>query len=105
MKKKNMNYLNFKIQNQIFSPLHCATNENEATNYPTKTVNSLDVPGLTTEVWIPVIMTSNQPKLCDGTRLTVRKCMGNGISMVLTNSSPCIHHDDQQITTPILECL
>ncbi|XP_037948346.1 ATP-dependent DNA helicase pfh1-like [Teleopsis dalmanni] len=51
-KNKDVNDLSFVIQNQIVGTLHtfksidCVTNEEEATNYPTEFLNSLDVPGL-----------------------------------------------------------
>ncbi|VVC34027.1 DNA helicase Pif1-like [Cinara cedri] len=51
-KNTDVDDLNFVIQNQIVGTLHsfksndCLTNEGEATNYPTKLLNFLDVPGL-----------------------------------------------------------
>ncbi|XP_050340316.1 uncharacterized protein LOC126766608, partial [Bactrocera neohumeralis] len=91
-KNKDVDHLNFKIQNQIVGTLHsfksidCVTNEDEATNYPTEFLNSLDVPGLPPhnlqlKVGSVVIMLRNlnQPKLCNGTRLAVTKLMANVI--------------------------
>nr|XP_026483830.1 uncharacterized protein LOC113391917 [Vanessa tameamea] len=52
LNRKTVNDLNFIIQNQIVGTLHsfksidCVTNVDEATNYPTEFLNSLDVTGL-----------------------------------------------------------
>lgn len=91
-KNKDVDHLNCIIQNQIVGLLHsfksidCVTNEDEATNYPTEFLNSLDVPGLPPhnlqlKVGSVVIMLRNlnQPKLCNGTRLAVTKLMSNVI--------------------------
>ena len=91
-KNKDVNDLNFIIQNQIVGTLHsfksidCVTNEDEAINYPTEFLNSLDVPGLPPhnlqlKAGSVVIMLRNlnQPKLCNGTRLVIRKLMSNVI--------------------------
>ena len=51
-KNKDVDDLNFLIQNQIVSTLHSFksidwfANEDEVTNYPSEFLNSLDVPGL-----------------------------------------------------------
>ncbi|XP_068618716.1 ATP-dependent DNA helicase PIF1-like [Battus philenor] len=91
-KNKDVDSLNFIVQNQIvgtlysFKSIDCVTNAEEATNYPTEFLNSLDVPdlpphNLQLEVGSVVIMTRNlnQPKLCNGTRLVIRKLMSNVI--------------------------
>lgn len=91
-KNKDVDHLNCTIQKQIVGSLHsfksidCVTNEDEATNYPTEFLNSLDVPGLPPhnlqlKVGSVVIMLRNlnQPKLCNGTRLVVTKLMNNVI--------------------------
>ncbi|XP_043259365.1 uncharacterized protein LOC122403185 [Colletes gigas] len=89
-KNKDVNEINFKIQNQIGGPMHsfksvdCVVNEDEATNYPTEFLNSLDLPGvpqhiLHLKVGSVVIMLRNlqPPKLCNGTRLIVKQIMNN----------------------------
>ncbi|CAB3236789.1 unnamed protein product [Arctia plantaginis] len=51
-KNKDVDDLNYIIQNKIIETMHsfksidCVTNEDEATNYPIEFLNSLDVPGL-----------------------------------------------------------
>ncbi|XP_057664461.1 uncharacterized protein LOC130898886 [Diorhabda carinulata] len=51
-KNKDVDDLNYIIQNKIIGIMHsfksidCVTNEDEATNYPIELLNSLDVPGL-----------------------------------------------------------
>ncbi|XP_037931573.1 ATP-dependent DNA helicase PIF1-like [Teleopsis dalmanni] len=93
---KDLNDLNFVIQNQIVGTLHtfksidCVTNEEEATNYPTEFLNSLDVPGLPPhnlqlKIGSVVIMLRNlnQPKLCNGTRLVITKLMANVIHAMI----------------------
>lgn len=50
-KNKDVDDLNYIIQNKIIGTMHsfksidCVTNEDEATNYPIEFLNSLDVPG------------------------------------------------------------
>ncbi|KAF2895043.1 hypothetical protein ILUMI_11133, partial [Ignelater luminosus] len=81
-KNKDVDDLNYIIQNEIIATIHsfksidCVTNEDEATNYPIEFLNSLDVPGLPPhklrlKVGSVVIMLRNinQPKLWNGTRL------------------------------------
>jgi ATP-dependent DNA helicase PIF1 len=91
-KNKDVDDLNVGIQNQIpgllqlFKSVDKVVNEDEATNYPTEFLNSLDLPGLpphnlVLKVGSVVIMLRNlnQPKLCNGTRLVIRKLMANVI--------------------------
>ncbi|XP_055614537.1 uncharacterized protein LOC129760881, partial [Uranotaenia lowii] len=79
-KNKDVDELNFIIQNTVPGELHsyksvdCMTNPEEATNYPTEFLNSLDLPGmpphyLRIKVGSVIIMLRNlnQPKLCNGT--------------------------------------
>ncbi|XP_017473960.1 PREDICTED: ATP-dependent DNA helicase PIF1-like [Rhagoletis zephyria] len=91
-KNNDVDHLNITIQKQIIGPLHSfksidgVTNEDEATNYPTDFLNSLDLPGLPPhylqlKVGSVIIMLRNlnQPRLCNGTRLLVRKLIDNVI--------------------------
>ena len=91
-KNKDVDDLNYIIQNEIIGTLHsfkfsdCITNEDEATNYPIEVLNSLYVPGLRPhslriKVGSVVIMLKNinQPKLCNGKRLVISKIRNNVI--------------------------
>ncbi|KAF2885970.1 hypothetical protein ILUMI_20203, partial [Ignelater luminosus] len=95
-KNKDVDDLNYIIQNEIIGTMHsfksidCVTNEDEATNYPIEFLNSLDVPGLPPhnlrlKVGSVVIMLRNinQAKLCNGTRLVVSKLMNNVIYVTI----------------------
>ncbi|XP_037943142.1 uncharacterized protein LOC119675992 [Teleopsis dalmanni] len=95
-KNKDVNDLNFVIQNQIVGTLHtfksidCVTNEEEASNYPTEFLNSLDVPGLPPHNLqlkigsVDIMLRNlNQPKLCNGTRLVITKLMANVIHAMI----------------------
>lgn len=85
-KNKDVYHLNCRIQIQTYVnciPLNI-TNEDEATNYSTEFLNSLDVPylpphSLQLNVGSVVIMLCkrNQPKLCNGTRLMCNKLIRN----------------------------
>ncbi|XP_037930726.1 uncharacterized protein LOC119665571 [Teleopsis dalmanni] len=94
-KNKDVNDLNFVIQNQIVGTLHtfksidCVTNEEEATNYPTEFLNSLE-PGLPPHNLqlkngsvVIMLRNLNQPKLCNGTRLVITKLIANVIHAMI----------------------
>ncbi len=62
----------------------------EAVNYPTESLNSLDLPGipphiLQLKIAMPIIMfrNINQPKPCNSTRLAVKKLMSNIIEATI----------------------
>ncbi|XP_037944204.1 ATP-dependent DNA helicase PIF1-like [Teleopsis dalmanni] len=97
-KNKDVNDLNFVIQNQIVGTLHtfksidCVTNEEEASNYSTEFLKSLDVPGfpphnLHLKIGSVDIMLRNlnQPKLCNGMRLVITKLMAYVIHAMILN--------------------
>ncbi|XP_073815917.1 uncharacterized protein [Musca autumnalis] len=95
-KNKDVDSLNLIIQSQIAGQLHAyksvdsVPDQNEATNYPTEFLNSIDIPGtpphnLQLKVGSVIIMLRNlnPPKLCNGTRLSVKNLMNNVIQATI----------------------
>ncbi|XP_060880216.1 ATP-dependent DNA helicase pif1-like [Metopolophium dirhodum] len=95
-KNKDVNCWNCIIQSKIagelrsYKSVDSVTVENEAINYPTEFLNSLDVPGtpqhnLQLKVGSIIIMLRNlnHPKLCNGTRLSVKKLLNNLIQATI----------------------
>lgn len=95
-KNKDVNDLNASILQEIdeqffaYKSIDTITNEDDVVNYPTEFLNSLDLPGLpphylALKVGAPIIMLRNinQPKLCNGTRLAVKKLMNNLIEATI----------------------
>ncbi|KAF0701557.1 Uncharacterized protein FWK35_00026819, partial [Aphis craccivora] len=93
---KDVDSLNFTIQSKIagelrsYKSVDSTTDENEADNYSTEFLNSFDVPGtppynLQLKVGSITIMLRNlnPPKLCNGTRLSVKKLMNNVIQSTI----------------------
>ncbi|XP_073955775.1 uncharacterized protein isoform X1 [Choristoneura fumiferana] len=91
-KNKDVDDLNATIQNFLpgelftYKSVDTATNQDDVVNYPTEFLNSLELPGLPPhnlqlKVGSVVIMLRNinQPRLCNGTRLAVKKLMNNVI--------------------------
>ncbi|XP_049823424.1 uncharacterized protein LOC126265582 isoform X2 [Aethina tumida] len=91
-KNIDVNELNFKIQEQItgesriYKSVDSATNQDVVVNYPPEFLNSLDLPGLPPrnlqlKVGSVIIMLRNinQPRLCNGTRLAIKKLLNNVI--------------------------
>ena len=85
-KNIDVNELNLKIQEQItgesriYKSVDSATNQDDVVNYPPEFLNSLDLPGLPPhnlqlKVGSVIIMLRNinQPRLCNGTRLAIKK--------------------------------
>ena len=67
-------------------------NQDEVVNYATEFLNSLDLPGLsphilTLKIDVPIILLRNvnPPRLCNGTRLSVKKMMNNIIEATILN--------------------
>ncbi|KAK9872125.1 hypothetical protein WA026_016177 [Henosepilachna vigintioctopunctata] len=91
-KNKDVEDLNATIQNFLpgqlvsFKSVDTVMNQDDVVNYPTEFLNSLELPGLPShnlqlKVGSVVIMLRNinQPRLCNGTRLAVKKLMNNVI--------------------------
>ncbi|KAE9525220.1 hypothetical protein AGLY_014405 [Aphis glycines] len=95
-RNKEVDSLNFTIQSKIagelrsYKSVDSTTDENEAVNYLTEFLNSLDVPGtpphnllVKVESIIIMLRNLNPPKLCNGTRLSVKKLMNNVIQSTI----------------------
>ncbi|XP_054719193.1 uncharacterized protein LOC129228538 [Uloborus diversus] len=82
--------INFQIQQLLpgnlmsFHSIDTVVDENEAVNFPTEFLNSLDIPGmpphnLRLKIGSAIILLRNlnPPKLCNGTRLVIKRITGN----------------------------
>lgn len=90
--------INLTIQNDIpgdiatYKSVDSVMNQDEVVHYPTEFLNSLDLPGLPPhmlclKVGVPIILLRNiaPPRLCNGTRLSVKKLMNNIIEATILN--------------------
>ncbi|GFU56508.1 ATP-dependent DNA helicase [Trichonephila clavipes] len=73
-----------------YKSIDTVENQDEVVNYPTEFLNSLDLPGmplhvLTLKIDVPIILLRNinPPRLCNGTRLSVKKMMNNVIEATI----------------------
>ncbi|GFT79697.1 ATP-dependent DNA helicase [Trichonephila clavipes] len=95
-KNIDVNTINFTIQHGIpsetttYKSIDTVENQDEVVNYPTEFLNSLDLPGmpphvLTLKIGVPIIFLRNinPPRLCNGTRLSVKKMMNNVIEATI----------------------
>lgn len=95
-KNVDVNEINFNVLQTIpgvemvYRSVDTMVDENETVNYPTKFLNSLDLPGvpphfLRLKVGTPIIMLRNlhPPKLCNGTRLVVRRLLNFSIEATI----------------------
>jgi ATP-dependent DNA helicase PIF1 len=100
-KNENVNYINTQIQNEIpgttttYKSIDTVTDPKQTVNYPTEFLNSLEPSGmpphnLTLKVLSPILLLRNldPPKLCNGTRLCVKRLLPNIIeATILTGSA------------------
>ncbi|GFX77249.1 ATP-dependent DNA helicase [Trichonephila clavipes] len=95
-KNIDVNTINFIIQHGIpsetttYKSIDTVENQDEVVNYPTEFLNSLDLPGipphvLILKIGVPIILLRNinPPRLCNGTRLSVKKMMNNVIEATI----------------------
>lgn len=97
-KNVDVNGLNLKIQQLLpgdlvsYKSIDAVCDTNETVNYPIEFLNSLDLPGmpphhLQLKVGSPIILLRNlnPPRLCNGTRLVIKKLMKNVIEAIILN--------------------
>ncbi|CAB3242523.1 unnamed protein product [Arctia plantaginis] len=90
--------LNFTIQSKIagdlvtYKSVDSMTNPDDVVNYPTEFLNSLELPGfpphnlqLKVGTVIMILRNLNPPRLCNGTRLSVKRLMPNLIEATIIN--------------------
>lgn len=95
-KNVDVKEMNIQIQNKIagesmtYKSVDSVATQDDIVNYPTEFLNSLELPGLPPhnlqlKVGSVIIMLRNisQPRLCNGTRLTVKKLMTNIIEATI----------------------
>ena len=97
-KNVDVNGLNLKIQQLLpgdlvsYKSIDAVCDTNETVNYPIEFLNSLDFPGmpphhLQLKVGSPIILLRNlnPPRLCNGTRLVIKKLMKNVVEAIILN--------------------
>ncbi|GFU65574.1 ATP-dependent DNA helicase [Trichonephila clavipes] len=116
-KNLDVDTINFKIQQSLpgneirFKSIDTVVDPDEVVNYHVEFLNSLDFPGmpphnLRLKIGSPIILLRNlnTPKLCNGTRLVIKKIMSNIFEATILNGKfqgevvlppriPMIHSD------------
>ena len=89
-KLNNIILSNLQSEAVTYKSVDTVVEADEAVNYPVEFLNSLDMPGmpphvLQLKIGVPTIMLRNinQPKLCNGTRLAVKKLMSNVVEATI----------------------
>lgn len=95
-KNDNVESLNIKIQDQVngeqkqYTSIDCVMEEEQAVRYPTEFLNSLNPNGmpphiLKLKIGSPIILLRNlsPPKLCNGTRMGIKRMMPNLIEATI----------------------
>lgn len=95
-KNVHVNAINHQIQEKLpgavtsYKSVDCAMNQDDAVHYPVEFLNSLEPPGMPPHCLnlkvgssIMLLRNLNPPKLCNGTRLAVRKLMPNLIEATI----------------------
>ncbi|KAL4135598.1 hypothetical protein QTP88_007196 [Uroleucon formosanum] len=103
-KNNDVHALNFTIQSKIagdlvtYKSVDSITNPDDVVNYPTEFLNSLEIPGfpphnlqLKVGTVIMILRNLNPPRLCNGTRLSVKRLMPNLIEATIINGKYAGH--------------
>ncbi|GFS49323.1 ATP-dependent DNA helicase [Trichonephila clavipes] len=108
-KNIDVNLINCSIQNQIpeeettYKSIDTVVNQDESVHYPIEFLNSLDLPGMPPHILslkigstIILLRNINPPRLCNGTRLSVKKLMNNIIEATILNGK----HKGEHVLLP-----
>ncbi|KAL4152846.1 hypothetical protein QTP88_000679 [Uroleucon formosanum] len=103
-KNNDVHALNFTIQSKIagdlvtYKSVDSITNPDDVVNYPTEFLNSLEIPGfpphnlqLKVGTVIMILRNLNPPRLCNGTRLSVKRLMPNLIEATIINGKKLVN--------------
>ncbi|XP_069195719.1 uncharacterized protein [Procambarus clarkii] len=91
----DLNIIQSNIQSEavICKSVDTVVEADKAVNYATEFFNSLDQPGIPSyvlhlKIGVPIMLrNTNQPKLCNGTRLAVKKLISNDVEATILRGS------------------